>query len=138
MYNLGFLDTILGWTVNVTEKSFQLRLFSILGNLQAFINHPIFGCPVEECFNYRRELISLNTPYTYAENLNTFPAVFAYLGFYMGFLYLVSLFKMIKSLRINIISLMCVFGAIILSTSNENMTTSLFIVVIILLFILIH
>lgn len=131
-YQTGFLDSVFG-RMNTGETSFQLRLYSILGNLYAFIQNPIFGSPVEESYAYREEIIRRWTGFTYSFNLNTFPAYFAYLGILPGTYFVVNLFLMAKSMSKRTIPALLIFIAIILSTSNENMVSSIFICTLVML-----
>lgn len=102
------------------------RLGSMIANLKAAITHPLFGASPEYQDSLRVDIISqLNDITAKGGNTNTVLGFFSYFGFVVGFYFTKRIYSISKLLTLNPISRICIFIAIFLMTSNENLMQSL-------------
>lgn len=110
--------------VGADSSSMGFRLGSLLANIKAALTHPFFGAAPEVQDAMRTEMIySLNEVRTNG-NTNTVFAIYASYGLFVGTFYFLKLFSFTRVLSYKKIVRIMAFVAILLATSNENLTLS--------------
>lgn len=116
-----------------STNSMTYRWIGIEGSLRGFLHSPLFGSTPETNEAIKSGLAMRYLGKSYASNTNTLVNYFAYYGIFVGGFMLVRSFKLIRGSVVSTLSAWLIFAAYLFSTSNENMTGSLLIVVLVFL-----
>ncbi len=130
----GYVDEILGKLSGsrVQSQSLWIRLGSALSSLKVALHNPLFGGSLEKIEAELSRTVGSYIGFSYeGGNTNTLLCFMAFFGFPVGVYFSYELFLLCRRLAGNAFSSVMFFLAIFLTTSNENLTSS------ILLFILI-
>lgn len=122
-------DILLKLTNQSGSQSILLRSSSLITSFKSFYRSPVFGSSLEIQRKIALEISSKYVGSFYEGTVNTFPAFFSSYGFHIGTIYLLGTWKFLKEFSKGKTTFF-LFFAIILTTSNENLTTSLLISVI--------
>lgn len=114
-------------------NSVTYRWIGMEGSWKGFLKNPIFGSSPETNELIKSELAMKYLSQQYASNTNTFLNFFAYFGFLVGGFVLYGSFQSFRSVCRSVFSSVLVFAAYFVSTSNENLMTSLLIAVLVFL-----
>ena len=135
IFELGYFNEIIDKVAGIGEdnSSIGYRLGSALANIKATITYPLFGAAPEFQDGLRAQLIYKFTGRITSGNTNTFFGFYSYFGIAVGTYLSVRLFKFTNVITANKYARICLFIAIFLATSNENLMTSMLICI--LLFI---
>lgn len=134
LFSTGLFDEIIYKLFHISSDStIWYRLGSMLGGIKATISHPFFGAPPDTFDGIREEIIYSYTSNLGAGNTNTFITYFAHYGVFVGGYLLVRLWRFSAMNKRSIISGLMIFLAIFATTSNENLSASLLICVLLFL-----
>lgn len=125
LFQTGAFDEII---TKVTGEdgglSSGFRLGSAWANLVATVRYPFFGASPEVQDQLRMEIIySINGYYTEG-NTNTMIGYFAYFGVFVGAFFCIKIFSFCKRISQNFLGALCLFVAMVIMTSNENLILS--------------
>lgn len=115
------------------SDSLYFRLIGIEGPIRAFLKNPLFGSSPEVNDMIKSQLAQKYLGVSYGSNANTFFNFFGYYGILIGTFAIVNLYRMVKSCCDNRLVCLLLFFALIISSSNENFTGSLFVVTLLFL-----
>lgn len=131
----GLFDNIfLKMTGEDSNSSFMFRWIGFEGGIRNFLAHPLFGSSFEEAQQLRNELGLKYLGIPYGSNTNTFVNYFGSYGLFAGVFFLTATYRFFKKVC-NSSTTVCfiAFVGYFLSTSNENLTGSLLIIVVAML-----
>lgn len=132
LFKTGMFDIILDkMEGNAETNSITFRLISIEGAIKGFLNNPIFGSTPRDNEIIKSQLAMQYMGQTYGSNTNTFLNYFAYFGILVGGFMNINVFKMFINNTKSIIAAILCFLAFYISTSNENMMSSVLIAVLV-------
>ena len=130
----GFFDQMLLKLTNSGEtNSMTFRIIGIVGGLQAFMKNPLFGSSPALNNSIKVGLANQLLGSDYSSNANTFMNYLGYFGIFVGGYFWYRAIKLFKDNLNSLISIVFCFGAFIFSTCNENLTASLFMIVLLFL-----
>ena len=131
----GLFDSIfLKMTGEDSNSSFMFRWIGFEGGIRNFLSHPLFGASFGEAQQLRNELGLRYLGIPYGSNTNTFANYFGSYGLFVGIFFLTATYRFFKkTCNASIFVYIIVFTGYFLSTSNENLTGSLLIIVIAML-----
>ncbi len=128
-----FDEMIFKFAGGVESHSFAFRYASIVVNIKEFLMNPLFGSTPENLDAARSIFMYNLVGSSYLSNTNTYFAVFAYFGLYVGIFYTINIWRFFYyRIKHKGASLLAVIG-LIATTSNENLMASLFICTVIFL-----
>lgn len=128
LMNTGMFNEIIMKMSNAEgTTSFGYRISSIYGNLKGFLHNPLFGSNPEVLNNIRAEYLSVYVGNVAGGSTNTYLTYLSLYGIFVGCFMFFNLYKCVKSFTRTKIAALFLFFAVILMTSNENLTASLLI-----------
>ena len=109
-----------------SHSSMYHRLIALECGIRGFIHNPLLGSSPQYNDAMREQLAWKYLSNSYASSTNTIANIFGYFGVYVGGYIVVSSYKMFNSIGKNRIITILLFLSFVISTSNENLTTSTF------------
>ncbi len=129
LYNGGFLGEVTDKLTNNAEtNSIIYRWIGIEGAIKGFLENPLFGSSPQYNEYIKATLALKYLGSTYSSNANTYLNYFAYFGFFVGGFMLVRAYKLFRENIKSFVAAMLAFAAYFISTSNEELMTSMIIV----------
>ena len=123
----GYFDNTFAKMAGIdSHNSLLHRWIGLEGGIRGFIHNPIFGSSPQYNDSVREQLAWKYLSDSYASSSNTLANIFGYFGIYVGGYILFSSYKMFNSIGKNKLITILLFLAFVISTSNENLTTSTF------------
>ncbi len=134
MFDSGIFDSIiLKITGEDSNSSLLFRWIGFEGGIRNFLAHPLFGSSFGEAQAVRDELALNYIGITYGSNTNTFANYFGSYGIFIGCFFLIASYQFFKKICLSRSVCVIAFVGYFLSTSNENLTGSLLVIVIAML-----
>ena len=134
MLDTGTFDGILlKLTGEDNNSSFLYRWIGFEGGIKNFLAHPLFGSSFEDAQQVRNALAIKYLGSDYGSNTNTFANYFGSFGIFVGLFFLSSSYQFFKKICSSRIVSIIAFIGYFFSTSNENLTGSLLILIIAIL-----
>lgn len=110
------------------SDSIVYRWIGIEGAWKSFIRNPLFGSSPDMNIAIKSGLALKYLGETYASNTNTLVNYFAYYGFFVGSFFAYKSYRFISKGAYSLVAKWLCFIAFFLTTSNEDLTISLFFV----------
>lgn len=130
MFSTGMFDDITDKMAgNVETNSMAYRQIGMEGALKGFLENPVFGSSPAENEYIKMQLAIEKLGSTYSSNTNTYLNYFAYFGIFVGGYMFVRAGKLFRKTVTSLPASILAFGAYFIATSNEELMTSLLIIV---------
>ena len=124
---MGYFDITFAKMSGADSNNSALhRWIGLESGLRGFIHNPIFGSTPAYNDSIREQLAWKYLSSSYASSANTYANLLGYFGLYVGGYITYSTYKLFSSIGRNKIVSIFLFLAFVISTSNENLTTSTF------------
>lgn len=131
LFSTGFFNEMLEKLSGDGEySSMTYRMIALEGGIKGFLANPIFGSSPETNEAIKLQLAQAYLDSDYSSNANTFANFFAYYGVFVGLFMLGASYLLFRKYAKSKIVVILIFAAYFISTSNENMMSSLLIGVI--------
>lgn len=129
LYNGGFLGEVTDKLTNTAEtNSIVYRWIGIEGAVKGFLENPLFGSSPQMNEYIKATLAYKYLGHYYSSNTNTYLNYFAYFGFFVGGFMLLRAYNLFRKNITSFTAVMLAFGAYFISTSNEELMTSMIII----------
>lgn len=130
MFSTGMFDDITDkMSGNAETNSIIYRQIGIEGALKGFLANPVFGSSPAENEYIKMQLAIEKLGSTYSSNTNTYINYFAYFGIFVGGYMFIRAYKLFRKNATSLLASLLAFGAYFIATSNEELMTSLLIIV---------
>lgn len=123
----GFEEIMHKLSGDNSTNSLAFRVVALEGAWKGFLSNPLFGSSPEQNDLIKSVLSQQYIGSDYSSNANTFVNYLAYYGIYVGGFMILNSFRLALRSVDSKVSAIIVFLAYFLTTSNENMTSSLLI-----------